>query len=357
MSAKRFLCVAVAMATVLSVGGCKPDLVVGGSEVTFCGPDPQTGQARITYTFRIENRDYGGSLFRRPGSVSRPISVQAWTSRDGVLGGDDTDLGATSFAVENFGPDGKLRPGESFDGEVSSLFTYESAKRNLVLVVDPPTSQQLAAQAGTDPVNLAQARGVIREYEETNNQNSTRIGRCADFDLTCTLTTGDNTLALPYRRQSGLNFAQDLMNDIGGSVVNVRRYRESGNTWETYSGGPGQGFPLAAGEGLMVEVSSDVDYRIRGSHDPTVTLQLDAPGPTSTVGKNFIALPYNTTAGDAQALMNDIGSGVLNVQDYVQATNSWTVYSGSKGQVFQIDPCKAYMVQMSSTVSYVPSHY
>ncbi len=170
---------------------------------------------------------------------------------------------------------------------------------------------------------------------------------------------GANTLALPFNRQSGMNTAQDLINDIGStSVVNVQRYIESSNSFQTRDSASGPNFNLAAGEGYFVTMSADVNYIAVGSHGPTVQVSLDQPSGGASIGANLYAPPYHQTASTAQELINDIGStNVVNVQRYIESSNSYQTRDSASGPNFNLLPGEAYFVTMSTTVLYTPSHY
>jgi len=183
--------------------------------------------------------------------------------------------------------------------------------------------------------------------------------------------TGKNTLALPYFRHTGQNNAYDLILDIGGGsvnpVLNVSKFNEANDTFTVYNGrmgAPAVSFSLAAGEGYFVNMASNVNYIVVGSHDPSLAISLDAPSAgVSATGKNFLAPPYNITATNAYALILDIGSGsvapVLNVSRFNTINDTFAVYNGRMGAPapFALAPGEAYFVNMASSVPYTPSHY
>jgi predicted anti-sigma-YlaC factor YlaD len=76
--------------------------------------------------------------------------------------------------------------------------------------------------------------------------------------------TGAQTLALPYNQQTGINTAQDLINDIntdaGAAVVdNVSRIVRTTDLKESYSlSVGGTNFPLVPGEAYVIVVLNDV---------------------------------------------------------------------------------------------------
>jgi 2-phospho-L-lactate guanylyltransferase (CobY/MobA/RfbA family) len=176
--------------------------------------------------------------------------------------------------------------------------------------------------------------------------------------------SGTNTLALPDFRQSGLNDAKQLMDDIGfAQTQNVQKFLEASDTLQVYTGrkGGGTAFALTAGEGVYVKMTTTVNYIAVGSDDPTVVYPLNAAQVgVSNSGTNFFAYNYHQTAGDAKALMDDIGfANVQNVQKFLKASDTLQVYTGRKGggTAFALVPGEAYYVKMATTVNYTPSHY
>lgn len=179
-----------------------------------------------------------------------------------------------------------------------------------------------------------------------------------------TSKTGTNVLALPDNRQSGLNDAKNLMDDIGfAQVQNVQRFLKATDTLQVYTGrkGGGTAFPLVAGEGVYVKMNTTVNYIAVGSDDPAVAYSLNATAAgTSKTGTNFFAYNYHQTAGDAKQLMDDVGfAQVQNVQRFLKATDTLQVYTGRKGggTAFALVPGEAYYIKMNTTVNYSPSHY
>jgi len=181
-----------------------------------------------------------------------------------------------------------------------------------------------------------------------------------------TSKNGTNVLALPDNRQSGLNTALDLMNDIGfAGTANIQRFIESTDGLEVYTarkGSPNVNFPLASGEAYFVAMLTTTPYIVVGSDDPAITYQLNATQVgVSKAGNNFFAYNYHQTAANSKALMDDIGfTSTANVQRYIERTNGLEVYSGRKGSPnvdFPLVPGEGYFINMISTVSYAPSHY
>jgi hypothetical protein len=185
--------------------------------------------------------------------------------------------------------------------------------------------------------------------------------------------TGKQLLALPYFRQTGVDNQLQLILDIGGGTVaavnNVTRYNKASDTITSYTGrmgAPATAPALAAGEGYLVQMNSNVNYIIVGAHDPSLQIQLTGPlaaGGLGT-GKQFVALPYNGTAANMFTLIQDIGGGVVtpvnNVTRYNKASDTLTSYTGRMGAPAAapaLVPGEAYLIQMNSNVPYIASHY
>jgi len=186
--------------------------------------------------------------------------------------------------------------------------------------------------------------------------------------------SGNNTLALPYFRQTGLNDSLQLMSDIGsGSIVpvnSVSRFNKINNGFTVYTGRMGSPsgvtFALVAGDGYFVNMGATLNYIIVGAHDPALNYTLNATqGGVSASGNNLYAPPYNITSTNSLQLMTDIGGGsivpVNSVSRFLKLTNGYTVYTGRMGSPsglsFVLSPGEAYLVNMASTVPYIASHY
>jgi hypothetical protein len=178
--------------------------------------------------------------------------------------------------------------------------------------------------------------------------------------------TGLNTIALPFNQQVGLNDAKNLIDDINAvtpaSVLNVQKFVNTTNSFQVYNGTVGTAFALNPGEGYFVQMATDVNYIVVGSHNPGLTVNFSGPG-SSLTGLNFYALPYHTNKTDAKQLIDEINANgtptnqVLNAQKFVKTTNSFQVYNGTVGTAFSLNPGEAFFVQMTTDTSFVPSHY
>ena len=176
--------------------------------------------------------------------------------------------------------------------------------------------------------------------------------------------SGQSTLALPDRPKAGIVTAKDLMDDIGfANILSVSKFLKATDSLQTYSGrkGGGTAFVLTAGEAYFVKMATTVDYRILGSDDPTLSYALDQPAAgVSNSGQTLFAYNYHQTAADAKALMDDIGfANILSVSKFLKATDSYRTYTGRKagGDAFPLTPGEGYLIKMTTTVNYTPSHY
>ncbi len=186
------------------------------------------------------------------------------------------------------------------------------------------------------------------------------------------LGTGKNLLSLPYFRQASIDSAYDLMRDIGdGSidpVVSISRFDTGHDLFQVYTGRMGSPlsvpFALVAGEGVFVQMASNVNYIVVGSHDPSRVIELRSAGDGSATGKNVFAPPYNVLAKNTLQLMQDIGGGVitpvLSISRFNASTDTFSVYTGRRSPSptpHVILPGEAYFVAMASTIPYRPSHF
>jgi len=180
--------------------------------------------------------------------------------------------------------------------------------------------------------------------------------------------TGKNTLSLPDNRQTGLNTAKNLMDDVGfASVDNIQRFVKSSETYAIYNGRAptpaSANFNLTSGEAYIVKMRTAAAYIVVGSDDPTlaITLNNTTPGVSKT-GRNFYAYNYHQTAATAKQLMDDVGfASVDNIQRLIKATETFAIYNGRaptpSSANFNLTPGEGYFVKMRTTSTYTPSHY
>lgn len=179
--------------------------------------------------------------------------------------------------------------------------------------------------------------------------------------------TGNNTLALPDNRQTGLNTAKNLMDDIGfASVTQVQRFVASSDNYASYTGRapqtPANNFNLNAGEAYVVKMKTSVNYIVVGSDDPALSYTFSGPGAVAKTGNNFYAYNYHQTAATAKQLMDDVGfASVTQIQRFVRSADNYASYTGRAPQTpannFNLTPGEGYVVKMKTTSVYSPSHY
>jgi multisubunit Na+/H+ antiporter MnhF subunit len=176
--------------------------------------------------------------------------------------------------------------------------------------------------------------------------------------------SGQSTIALPDNRQTGLNDAKNLLDDIGfASTISVSKFLKTTDAYQTYTGrkGGGTAFSLAAGEAYLMKMATTVNYIVVGSDDPTLAYALAQPGAgVSNSGQTLYAYNYHQTAADAKALLDDVGfANTISVSKFLKATDAFQTYTGRKGggTAFALTPGEGYLVKMATTVNYTPSHY
>ncbi len=195
-----------------------------------------------------------------------------------------------------------------------------------------------------------------------------KLNYTLDQTLAGTSKSGTNLIALPDNRQTGMNTAKNLIDDIGlASVTQVQRFVQSTDTFAGYTGRIPQtaanDFALNAGEGYVVKMKTAVNYIIVGSDNPSLAYTLNqTTAGVSKSGTNFYAYNYHQTAGTAKGLLDDIGlASVTQVQRFVRSTDTYAGYTGRIPQTaandFALTPGDVYIVKMKTTTAYTPSHY
>jgi len=96
---------------------------------------------------------------------------------------------------------------------------------------------------------------------------ASNMGFKLNYTLSATLAgtskTGTNTLALPDLRQTGLNTAKNLMDDITlANVTNVQKFIKSTDQYQSYTGRKGSGadFNLVPGEAYFIKMATTTNY-------------------------------------------------------------------------------------------------
>jgi hypothetical protein len=171
--------------------------------------------------------------------------------------------------------------------------------------------------------------------------------------LTASGNSGTNWVGFPF------NFpfanAQETFTDIP-NCDEVTRYVRSDDTYQTYFAGKGAiNFPIDPGIGYLVKVSTDTNYVIVGSHDPSYGVSLLTAAGNS--GTNWISVPYHTTATNAQELFTDIPNAD-EVTRYVRSDDTYQTYFAGKGAInFPVSPGEGLLVKVSTDTTWTPSHY
>ncbi|HKQ62705.1 MAG TPA: hypothetical protein VJS92_15550 [Candidatus Polarisedimenticolaceae bacterium] len=182
--------------------------------------------------------------------------------------------------------------------------------------------------------------------------------------------SGNNIVALPYNQQTNLVNAFDLIGDINAAapatnrVISISRYLRSTDTLLSYTGAAGTAFALVPGEGYRVQISgAPVSYIIVGSDNPSLPITLDAPGSNgSRSGTNEFAYPYHSTAANAFDLIQEINAAagsnvVVSISRFVKSNDSLSTYTGAAGTAFALVPGESYRIVVTSTVTWIPSHF
>jgi hypothetical protein len=98
-----------------------------------------------------------------------------------------------------------------------------------------------------------------------------------------------------------------------------------------------------------------------GSHNPSLVVSLDAPGTNdSTSGTNDYSWPYHgtsTTAAELETEIENVVPGsVVSISKWLRNGDGLFTYPTPDGD-FPLVPGASYRVQVSSDVSFIPSHY
>jgi hypothetical protein len=183
--------------------------------------------------------------------------------------------------------------------------------------------------------------------------------------------SGAQTLGMPYNQQTGINIAEDLINDIDtdagvpivDSVSRILRTTDFKQTYSLSSGGTN--FAITPGEGYIVVVTASADYIMVGSHNPVLPINLDSPGTNgSNSGTQLWSMPYHFTGTDAESLINAIEShgspgDVDSVTSLIRTSAAPLTYSlTSGGTNFALTPGEAYVIVVLNDVNgWIPAHF
>ena len=183
-------------------------------------------------------------------------------------------------------------------------------------------------------------------------------------------SSGTNTIGLPYNQQTNLVAASDVRADINATagssaVISISKFVKGTDLLLTYTGSSSAtDFPIVPGEGYRVQVNTDVNYIVVGSHNPSLSVNLDTVGTNgSASGTNDFSFPYHGTAVRAADIRDEInaqagGSAVISISRFVRTTDLLETYTGSSDATnFLVAPGRSYRIQVNQNVGYTPSHY
>jgi hypothetical protein len=178
--------------------------------------------------------------------------------------------------------------------------------------------------------------------------------------------SGTNYIGLPFNQQVGITTAKDLFADIalGGTIQFLNQHRKIDDGFEVYTFGggtiPPDGWAITPGEALIAKVGDDQNYIIVGSHNPGLTINLIAAGPSSASGTNYYTHPYHGVAVDARALFVEIGA-VQFLTQHRKFDDGFEVYTFGGGTIppngWTLQPGEGYIVKVATDRALTPSHY
>lgn len=194
--------------------------------------------------------------------------------------------------------------------------------------------------------------------------------------------TGQSQIGLPYNPQTSIANVSDLRDDINATagvpgcvgvacaVVSISRFIRSADSLQTYTGAAADIvniYPIDGVEGQRIQVRTNVNYIIVGSHDPGRVVSLDAQGTNgSATGQTEFSFPYHGTATKASDLRSEInaasasGNAVISISRFLKSADSLQTYTGAATDTllnFPTAPGESYRIQVNEDVAYVPSHY
>lgn len=168
------------------------------------------------------------------------------------------------------------------------------------------------------------------------------------FKITMPLQAGwNNYVSLPF--YNSYTNAASLFADIP-NCTSVSRWDNPSGTVQSWTGTRGINFAVTPGESYIVTVSISSNWIVVGSHNPSLAV-------TMTAGwNNYISVPYNTTATNAETLFADVPNctSVSRWDNPSGTVQSWT---GTRGINFPLTPGEGLIVTVSSTSGWTPSHY
>jgi hypothetical protein len=171
------------------------------------------------------------------------------------------------------------------------------------------------------------------------------------FKISIPLTAGgaSNWVSIPY--YNSYTNAASIFNDIS-NCAQVSRWNIPTRSYQNWFGSAGTNFNVTPGEGMVVKVSTGVNWIVVGSHNPSLAISLTAGG-----ASNWVAVPYHTTATNAATLFNDIAN-CAQVSRWNIPTRAYQNWFGSAGTNFNLTAGEAVVVKVNTAgVTWTPSHY
>lgn len=176
--------------------------------------------------------------------------------------------------------------------------------------------------------------------------------------------SGTNYIGLPYVPKPGMVTVRDLFKDIGVAQSIFHQKIDGAFEGYTFGGGsiPPNGWNLIPGEGLIVKVGVESQYRLVGSHDPTVAVELSGGNhPGGASGTNLIAVPYHTTAQNARELFREIGGSIQLIYRHRKIDDAFEQYTSGGGTIppngWDLVSGESYLVKVGQDQTWMPSHY
>ncbi len=220
----------------------------------------------------------------------------------------------------------------------------------------------------------AEPESDMPSYEHSPSQFDRRDSEIRESAVDCLLdpqeltigfsTAGRHLISLPRVILSpSITSAQDLLDALAAAGLDpnsVARWDTSIDDWQTWTGGTcapcgGSCFCIDPLEGwaYLVDVGAPASLVLQG-FDTTSEVVLLGPGAGSLSGRHAISLPFSSSLGNADGLLNDIGPAAHSVGRYLTGSDVIQIYTGASGSNFSVAPGEGYFVYLSQTTAYCP---
>jgi hypothetical protein len=204
---------------------------------------------------------------------------------------------------------------------------------------------------------VSQRYYIVRAEDANENEetNENIVGKITYHLVKKEGSTGMNLIAIPLDTE--LETASDLMDSIGDTCDAINRLNpvsQETEGWISIFGGMGINFTLQQGESYAVSVTENTDWTITGKLYASVP-PINLVKKTDSTGKNWIAVPLDTTYYTADDIMDDIGITCDTVNRWnpeEQASEGWL---GSIGENFAIFSTEGYEVHVDSDTVWQPN--